>query len=251
MIKISYRNVEFPDSAPFQEVATVEDLPALGDLLQTWDQTHNPTHGDLLRTQEGFKDELYVFNGNRGTFVEVDLPLFHTPWVRFWDEKTTKPQIQEARGVHPKRMIMFACAVAKHTFRTLGEDSPEKSLLALVRRWLRKEIPFPKIQAATYRLALESTFGRVASNLVDATSIADLNMRENLSDDLSSLRLGRALSNLVLSAENVLRPTRPNPFVEVPRFALKRKEIIPLSVFACGRVRATDPLVHNLPGIWA
>lgn len=151
MYSIRYRHAEEPSGAPFVEVLTRGTPQEAADEVMSW-MGDGPSHGDLVRVQGpdhskgvpqgtlidmGPYDHIYVYDGNRGSFVLVEPHRNHTSWVTFWEDAAHPySMIEHSKGVAGKRHVLVACDIAETAVKFVRDREQCRKALKLARLWV-------------------------------------------------------------------------------------------------------------------
>lgn len=227
-VSILYRHAE--SGGPWSEVASAEGAREARDELASWPgpRLH---HGDLARLSSGKKDLLFVFDADRSSMVEVVRPQRQASWWPLWegDGASARGMLYDCGRVDPAKVVLAArdCAdLSAHL--VAGGDQRPAAAVAAARRWARGD-GSPQEARAAATAAYDAPYSPASYAAAHAAEAAGAVGHADFVDYAAA---AAAMSAAAFSDSGQ----------EEPSMAAVVRARIPLSVLACARVGARDPM---------
>lgn len=254
MIRIFYRPAE-ASCEPFAHVASLRDGEDAADEIASWSgpRLH---HGDLVRLFRGKDEDLFIFDADASELVEVKSETGAQPWVVFWEKADDVAAARMASScalVPSARVVLAACECATAAvLRASGVGSPLLGALEVSASWARSRGGAVAARRLVDYVASTRDAASAASASGDhaareaAMAANSVTRAARAASSGDGIACARYASNAIWSATesigaaggfgaDIRRRANEEAVSSVRKF-------VPLSVLACGRVGARDPL---------
>lgn len=251
MIRIFHRPAE-ASREPFAIVASLTDHASVDDELASWCGPRL-RHGDLVRVFKGARERLFVFDAEASELVEVRSDPPSPPWVPFWEAPNfdAGEMIGSCASVALERVVLAACACVRSASRRAPDvEAVATDALAIAESWARHgrhagvADRLRQVVAAAHRASLAAGEDQVAANAARAANSLARAVTAAAGGDAGRCvqRASAALWSSAASLSHEYGLSSASDRRANAEMADEVRRFVPLSVLACGRVGARDPL---------